>query len=661
MAPVFSKVAARNSAAIAASVGLVYWVSSIRLKRRQQKADVDEVACAYAQKEEKKEKVQVDAKFFRQLKAVLKIILPGVFSWEAAYVAMIACSLVGRTLWDIWMIHNGTVIERSIITQNIPLFRQSLEKFIFAMPMISLVNNAMKFGLNELKLRFRSRLTKHLYDKYLSGITYYKMSNIDNRIANPDQLLTQDVDKFCNSVVELYSNISKPLLDIIIFVQRLSSDIGAEGPSLMIAYLILAGLVLTRLRRPIGKMTMTEQKLEGELRYVNSRIITNSEEIAFYQGHGKEKVTMLHSFQRLINHLRMSHHFNFSMGYIDNIVARYWATVVGYLLISRPFITSRKDSLSHGDRVESYYRSGRMLVKLAEAIGRLVLSGRELTRLAGFTARITQLVTVLKDLSQGSYVRTMVTEHSKAADVSLQTAVKKPRLIPGSGRIINKNNVIKFDRVPLVTPNGDVLIEELSFEVKSSMNVLVFGPNGCGKSSLFRVLGELWPLFGGTLTKPSKNKLFYIPQRPYMTLGTFRDQIIYPDSHEEMIRKRKSDQDLKTLLEWVQLTYILDREGGWESIKDWMDLLSGGEKQRIAMARLFYHCPQFAILDECTSAVSVDVEQNMYAKCREIGITLFTVSHRKSLWKHHEYVLYMDGRGAYEFKPIDETTEVKGS
>nr|XP_042912029.1 ATP-binding cassette sub-family D member 3-like [Parasteatoda tepidariorum] len=92
-----------------------------------------------------------------------------------------------------------------------------------------------------------------------------------------------------------------------------------------------------------------------------------------------------------------------------------------------------------------------------------------------------------------------------------------------------------------------------------------------------------------------------------------------------------------------------------------MDLLSGGEKQTIAMARLCYLCPQFAILDECTSAVSVDVEQNMYAECREIGISLFTVSHRKSLWKHHEYVLYMNGRGAYEFKPIDKTTEVKGS
>ncbi|GIY91025.1 ATP-binding cassette sub-family D member 3 [Caerostris darwini] len=622
MAPVFSKVAARNSAIIASSVGIVYWASIIRLRNRRKKAEIDEVACAYAQKEGKKDKVQIDGRFFKQLQAILKILLPGIFSLEAAYVALIASTLVGRTLCDIWMIHNGT------------------------------------FTLNELKLLFRSRLTKYLYNKYLNGITYYKMSNIDNRISNPDQLLTQDVDKFCNSVTDLYSNISKPLLDIIIFVQRLASDVGVEGPSFMMVYLLIAGLILTRLRRPIGRMTMTEQKLEGELRYVNSRLITNSEEIAFYRGHEREKVTMLQAFQRLVHHLKMSLHFNFTMGFIDNIIARYWATVVGYLLISRPFLGTRKNNLSSSERLESYYKNGRMFVKLAEAIGRLVLAGRELTRLAGFTARITQLMTVLKDLNEGSYVRTMVGD---SKDNPVTNVKSKTVLRPGSGVIINQDNIIKFDRVPLITPNGDVLVEEMSFEVKSGMNVLVHGPNGCGKSSLFRVLGELWPLFGGVLIKPSKEKLFYIPQRPYMTLGTLRDQIIYPDCQDDMKRKGVSDLDLEYFLELVQLTYLLEREGDWNSIKDWMDILSGGEKQRIAMARLFYHRPQFAILDECTSAVSVDVEGSMYQYCREVGITLFTVSHRKSLWKHHEFTLFMDGRGAYKFQAMEETTEAFGS
>lgn len=160
-----------------------------------------------------------------------------------------------------------------------------------------------------------------------------------------------------------------------------------------------------------------------------------------------------------------------------------------------------------------------MLVKLAEAIGRLVLAGRDMTRLAGFTARVTEIMTVLNDLNKGHYVRTMLTDNND---------LKEKKLIPNSGRIITKDNVIKFDKVPLVTPNGDILVEELSFEVTSGMNVLVCGPNGCGKSSLFRILGELWPLFGGTLTKPPKGKLFYIPQKPYMTLGTLRDQVTYP-------------------------------------------------------------------------------------------------------------------------------------
>lgn len=172
---------------------------------------------------------------------------------------------------------------------------------------------------------------------------------------------------------------------------------------------------------------------------------------------------------------------------------------------------------------------------------------------------------------------------------------------------------------------------------------------------------QLWPTWGGKLTKPPRGKLFYIPQRPYMTLGTLRDQIIYPHTHAEMRRRGRTDEDLSGFLELVQLSYLQVREKGLDAVEDWIDVLSGGEKQRIAMARLFYHGPQFAILDECTSAVSVDVEGSMYQYCKKAGITLFTVSHRKSLWKHHEHYLQFDGRGSYEFAPIDSTKEQFGS
>lgn len=293
-----------------------------------------------------------------------------------------------------------------------------------------------------------------------------------------------------------------------------------------------------------------------------------------------------------------------------------------------------------------------MLVKLAEAIGRLVLSGREMSRLAGFTTRMDELIRVLKDLNSGKYERTMI-NNSASADMEIEV---------GKGIIAFQDNIIKFEKVPLVTPNGDILVKELSFEVKSGTNVLVCGPNGCGKSSLFRILGELWPSWGGKVTKPPRGKLFYIPQRPYMTLGSLRDQIIYPHTFEEMKRRGKTDADLFKFLEIVQLRLLVQqRDQGLDSIEDWIDVLSGGEKQRIAMARLFYHHPQFAILDECTSAVSVDVEGSMYEYCRKVGITLFTVSHRKSLWTHHEFFLRFDGRGSYEFGKIDGSSDEFGS
>ncbi|XP_041823699.1 ATP-binding cassette sub-family D member 3a isoform X3 [Melanotaenia boesemani] len=655
----FSKYLTAKNSTIAGGILLVLYLLKNRSRSTKRHSKGGSQVALNTEKDGKKDKAAVDKVFFLRILRILRIMVPQVFCMETAYLVLIATMLVTRTYCDVWMIQNGTMIESAIIGRSTKDFKIYLFSFMKFMPVIALVNNFLKLGLNELKLRFRERLTKKLYDQYLQGFTYYKMGNLDNRIANADQLLTQDVEKFCNSVVDLYSNLSKPLLDIGLYIFKLTSAIGAQGPTIMMTYLLISGLFLTRLRRPIGKMTVTEQRFEGEYRYVNSRLITNSEEIAFYNGNMREKQTIHTTFKKLVDHLHSFIFFRFSMGFIDSMIAKYFATVVGYLVVSRPFLTPahpRHLHSTHSELLEDYYQSGRMLLRMSQALGRIVLAGREMTRLSGFTARITELMMVLKELNSGRYERTMVSQQEKEAETA-----EKSMLVPGRGQIINKDNVIKFDHTPLVTPNGDMLIKDLTFEVKSGTNVLVCGPNGCGKSSLFRVLGELWPLFGGHLTKPERGKLFYVPQRPYMTLGSLRDQVIYPDTQEDQRKKGISDQVLKEYLDNVQLGHILDREGSWDSVQDWMDVLSGGEKQRMAMARLFYHKPQFAILDECTSAVSVDVEDYIYSHCRTVGITLFTVSHRKSLWKHHEYYLHMDGRGHYEFKPITEETVEFGS
>lgn len=519
-----------------------------------------------------------------------------------------------------------------------------------------MVNNSLKLVISKLALSFRTRLTKHVHEEYLRGITFYKVANLDNRISNADQLLTQDIDKFSDTLTHLYSDIAKPIVDIGLFAYKLGESIGVEAPLLMLSYFFTSGLILRAISPPFGKYVAIEQGLEGEFRYSHSRIIAHAEEIAFYKGSERERDITNSSFDRIAKHLNRVFLLRFTNGIIDSVLVKYCATQLAFFILSRPVFgpqaSQREEAEKDPTRVmEDYSRNSGYLINLSQSVGRIVLAGRDLTRFAGYTSRVSELLDVLQDINAGRYQRTMLKSDATAASAAAQ--VKTIDANDLKGVIEEADGVIEFDAVPITTPNGDVLVAGMSFKVTSGMNCLITGPNGCGKSSLFRILGGLWPLFGGRLVKPAANKLFYVPQKPYLPIGTLRDQVIYPDGVEEAAAKGIDDAGVLELLERVHLDYLVEREGGWEAVRDWQDVLSGGEKQRVAMARLFYHRPQFAILDECTSAVSIDVEGEMYTYARELGITLFTVSHRPSLFPYHDYLLRFDGHGGYEFMELD--------
>lgn len=155
----------------------------------------------------------------------------------------------------------------------------------------------------------------------------------------------------------------------------------------------------------------------------------------------------------------------------------------------------------------------------------------------------------------------------------------------------------------------------------------------------------------------------FLPQRPYLSVGTLRDQVIYPDGEFEMRERGRRDIELKRVLEDARLGHLPDREGGWDTRKEWKDVLSGGEKQRMAIARLLYHEPRYAVIDEGTSAVSSDVEGLLYERCKERGITLITISTRASLKRYHTYNLTLglgdDGTG-WEYDRIGTEKEKMG-
>ena len=493
-------------------------------------------------------------------------------------------------------------------------------------------------------------------------MTFYTLSALDDRIKNADQLITVDVAKFSNSLAELYSNIAKPVLDMIIYNYSLSRSVGEEGLFFMSLIVQLSASVMRALTPPFGRYVADEARLEGEFRFQHSRLIDYSEEVALYHGHEAEKDTLDKGYFTLIKHANRILRRRFYHGVMEDFVIKYFWGALGLMLCSVPvfFKIPGVAGNSMGDRTESEYierdikglrlttlidfvTNRRMLLMSSDAFGRVMFSYKEVTELAGYTSRVSTLLNVIDDIQAGHFEKKLVS----SANTKENTAI-----LQGRGKATEGED-IEFIDVPIVSPNGDILVRALSFSVKPGDHLLIVGPNGCGKSSLFRILGGLWPVYGGTVRKPPFENIFYIPQRPYLSRGTLRQQIIYPDGIREMRDKGITDNDLHQILSVVEIESIVDRPDGWDAEQEWTDVLSGGLQQRVAMARLFYHAPKYAILDECTSSVTLEIERVMYDEAKRLGITLMTVSHRRSLWKYHKNILQFDGQGHYIFTKLD--------
>ena len=505
---------------------------------------------------------------------------------------------------------------------------------------------------------------------YLGNMTFYTLSALDDRIKNADQLITVDVSKFSASLAELYSNLAKPVLDLIIYNWSLSRSVGGEGLFAMSLMVQLSANVMRILTPPFGRYVAEEAKLEGEFRSQHTRLIDYSEEIAFYDGHEAEKDTVDKGYFTLIKHVNRILRRRLYHGIMEDWVVKYFWGALGLLLCSVPVFFNMPGATpggnSTGDRTESFITNRRLLLSSSDAFGRLMFSYKEVSELAGYTSRVSLLLDVIRDIQNGHFEKALVSTASTESNATV---------LSGRGEL-EEGEDIKFEDVPIVSPNGDVLVKALSFHIAVGDHLLIVGPNGCGKSSLFRILGGLWPVYGGKVRKPPSEDIFYIPQRPYLSKGTLRQQILYPDNLLDMRAKGVTDQDLVEILRVLGIESLLQVQTakagmdpsepsspaarklssaptGLDLEAEWTELLSIGYQQRIAAARLFYHRPKYAILDECTSSVTPEVERIMYDEAKRLGITLMTVSHRRSLWRYHGWILQFDGQGGYIFTQLD--------
>ncbi|KAL2020108.1 hypothetical protein VTK56DRAFT_8713 [Thermocarpiscus australiensis] len=594
----------------------------------------------------KKKKVELNREFFRSLLRLLRIVVPGWRSKETRLLISHSFFLVVRTLISLKVAAMDGAIVKALVRGNGREFLMRIVWWMLIAIPATFTNSMLSYHQAELSLRYRTRLTQYIHDKYLSQLTFYGLSALDDRIKNPDQLIAVDVAKFSNSLAELYSNLAKPLLDMTIYTVSLSKSVGGEGVVFMSLLVQLSAHVMRALTPPFGKYVADEARLEGEFRFQHSRLIDHSEEVALYAGHEAEKDTLDKGYFTLIKHVNYILRRRFYHGIMEDFVIKYFWGALGLLLCSVPVFIRLPGhvAMSMGDRTESFVTNRRMLLSASDAFGRIMFSYREIMELAGYTSRVSSLLEVMDDIQAGHFVKKLVS----STGIENNEAVLR-----GRGKVVESKD-IEFIDVPIISPNGDVLVPALSFSLKQGDHLLVVGPNGCGKSSLFRILGGLWPVYGGTVHRPPSTDIFYIPQRPYLSRGSLRQQIIYPDGLRTMRARGVTDADLLAILRVLSLEHLVDLyPEGWDAEAEWRDVLSGGLQQRVAMARLFYHRPRYAILDECTSSVTLDTEKVMYDNAKALGITLMTVSHRRSLWKYHTHILQFDGQGHYVFTRLN--------
>lgn len=202
---------------------------------------------------------------------------------------------------------------------------------------------------------------------------------------------------------------------------------------------------------------------------------------------------------------------------------------------------------------------------------------------------------------------------------------------------------LALDALTLYTPQYErLLVKELSLTLKPGDGLLITGDSGCGKSSLLRAIAGLWQSGTGVIRQPPLEDVFFLPQQPYMQVGSLRSQLIYPSLETSL-----SDARLLEILDEVHMEELAERVGGLDAVEDWGKLLSVGEQQRLAFGRVLVRQPSIVIVDEGTSALDSSNENSLYERLRSAGTTIISIAHRPAVLRHHTHVLRLVGAGAW--------------
>eukprot|EP00300_Choanocystis_sp_HF-7_P036960 c5292_g1_i1.p1 GENE.c5292_g1_i1~~c5292_g1_i1.p1 ORF type:complete len:683 (+),score=189.46 c5292_g1_i1:22-2049(+) len=586
-------------------------------------------------KSDGKKKPKIAATFWRDAMFLLKICIPSATGRSARLLASQFCLLVMRTLVTVRTSKICVYFLTRAITQGSwKYWVRWLISFFGWMCAGVVVNTGLKYTEAQIENEFRKQLTKHIHHKYMAHNGFYlaaTQNSGDSKMPNADQRIVVDVSLFARHAAFLYGHSFTPILNFVLSLLEASKDLGYSRLVALFGINVLMDTVIKAVSPRVNQMIANQSELEAEFRRAHSRLIAHAEEVAFLHGAAAEKQILDNRLEALCDEVSKNSLKRIRKNILDQSF-KFNGLLVGGLFIHAPFIMS--GSMSDAERISAFRSTEDLMLRCGGSFGDMLLLSRELEEMFGYTHRIIQLFGVLKT------IQTNALNHPGAA---LHDSLHPP------------DAMVSFQDVSVHCPEPDgsqrLLVKNLNMTISPGKSVLITGPNGCGKTSLFRVVAGLWQASQGSV-KCSLDRMMWLPQNPYLVVGTLRDQVAYPTllGFDESM-----DDQITRCLEMAGVGKLgKGPEGLARFHAEWDDVLSGGERQRLGFARLYYHKPTFAVLDEATAAINPDEELQLYRAVLGTNCTVFSIAHRHALRDLHHYELKIagDGTGDWELTTL---------